>query len=314
MHLVTFKQDGQWRVGALVGSAVAPLDVAASSVHSPMRALLTAGADALNLAHDEAERRFASGDGVVQLSDLILGPPVPDPDKILCLGFNYKAHVTEMLTDAPVSPNIFAKFRNGLIGSGDRIILPRASTEIDYEGELAAIIGRRCRNVTVSEALDFVAGYTALNDVTARDLQFQTSQWTLGKAIDTFCPMGPVVVLSEEVPDPQALELTTRLNGEIVQQTSCAAMVFSVAETVAAISSVITLEPGDVISTGTPEGVGWKHDPPRFLLAGDVIEVEISGIGTLRNEVVEGEPVGHDVVASEFDDRLPPEREHDSVS
>jgi 2-keto-4-pentenoate hydratase/2-oxohepta-3-ene-1,7-dioic acid hydratase in catechol pathway len=253
-----------------------------------MRALLMAGPDALKRAHDEAEGRFASGEGVLQLSELILGPPLPDPDKILCLGFNYKAHVSEMLTEAPASPNIFAKFRNGLIGSGDKIVLPRASNEIDYEGELAAIIGRHCRDVKVSDALNFVAGYTALNDVTARDLQFRTSQWTLGKAIDTFCPMGPALALSEEIPDPQALELSTRLNGEIVQQTSSAAMVFSVAETVAAISSVITLEPGDVISTGTPEGVGWKHDPPRFLVAGDVIEVEISRIGILRNEVVAG--------------------------
>jgi 2-keto-4-pentenoate hydratase/2-oxohepta-3-ene-1,7-dioic acid hydratase in catechol pathway len=223
----------------------------------------------------------------VQLEELILGPPLPDPDKILCLGFNYKAHVSEMVAEAPLAPNVFAKFRNGLIGSGDNIVLPRTSTEIDYEGELAAVIGRRCREVDPSEALDYVAGYTALNDVTARDLQFRTSQWTLGKAIDTFCPMGPALTLSEEIPDPQALELTTRLNGKVVQQTSCAAMVFSVADTVAAISSVITLEPGDVISTGTPEGVGWKHDPPRFLVAGDVIEVEITGIGTLRNQVVE---------------------------
>ena len=292
MHLVTFKQEGEWQLGALVGSAVAPLEVASPPLLSPMRALLTAGTDGLARARDQAERRFASGDGVVQLNELSLGPPLPDPDKILCLGFNYKAHVTEMVTETPVTPNIFAKFRNGLIGSGDKIVLPRASTEIDYEGELAAIIGQQCRDVSVSEALNFVAGYTALNDVTARDLQFRTSQWTLGKAIDSFCPMGPALALAEEIPDPQALELTTRLNGEIVQQTSCAAMVFSVAETVAAISSVITLEPGDVISTGTPEGVGWKHDPPRFLLAGDVIEVEISGIGTLRNEVVTGERKG----------------------
>ena len=286
MRLVTFRRDDGWQLGALDGSAVAHLDIASSPLRSPMRALLMAGTDALKLARDEAERRFASGDGVVQLDGLILGPPLPDPDKILCVGFNYKAHATEMVTETPVAPNIFAKFRNGLIGSGDKIVLPRASIEIDYEGELAAVIGRRCRDVDASNALDFVAGYTALNDVTARDLQFRTSQWTLGKAIDTFCPMGPAVALSESIPDPQALELTTRLNGEVVQQTSCAAMVFSVAETVAAVSSLITLEPGDVISTGTPEGVGWKHDPPRFLVPGDVVEVEITGIGILSNEVV----------------------------
>ena len=291
MRLVTFRRDGDWQLGALLDSAVAPLEVASPRPCSPMRALLMGGNDALRGARDEAERRFASGEGVVPLNELALGPPVPDPDKILCVGFNYKAHVREMVTETPVAPNIFAKFRNGLIGSGDRIVLPRASTEIDYEGELAVIIGRRCRGIAASDALEFVSGYTALNDVTARDLQFRTSQWTLGKAIDTFCPMGPAVTTSEEIPDPQALELTTRLNGEIVQQTSCAAMVFSVAETIAAVSSVITLEPGDVISTGTPEGVGWKHDPPRFLAPGDVIEVEITGIGALRNEVVSAEGI-----------------------
>ncbi len=215
-----------------------------------------------------------------------MGPPLPDPDKILCVGFNYPAHAAEMVTEIPTAPNIFAKFRNGLIGSGDRIVLPDASIEIDYEGELAAVIGKQCSRIDASEALDYVVGYTALNDVSARDLQFRTSQWTLGKAIDTFCPMGPVLTLSDEIPDPQALRLITRLNGEVVQESSCAAMIFSVAQTVAIVSSVITLEPGDVISTGTPSGVGWKRDPPRFLRSGDTIEVEISGIGVLRNEVV----------------------------
>jgi acylpyruvate hydrolase len=287
MQLLTIRRDGEWRVGVLKDSQVAELGSIQGDCHSPLRRLLIAGSDGLKRASDEAETKFASGSHVSLLEELQLGPPVPDPEKILCVGFNYREHAQEMAAEVPIVPNVFAKFRNCLIASGENIVLPTASSQIDYEGELAAIVGRRCYRVSLEDALDYVAGYTVLNDVSARDLQFRTTQWTLGKAIDTFCPMGPVMTTSDEIATPQALDLTTRVNGEVVQQSSCGAMVFSVAQTVVALSALMTLEPGDIISTGTPPGVGWKRKPPRFLAAGDVVEVEISGIGVLRNGIAE---------------------------
>ncbi|MHB8323087.1 MAG: fumarylacetoacetate hydrolase family protein [Candidatus Dormibacteria bacterium] len=223
-----------------------------------------------------------------RLPELQLGPPIPDPDKILCLGQNYAEHVAEMRHQRPEVPNIFAKFRNCLIGSGEAIRLPRASDQVDYEGELAVVIGSRCQRVSEPQALAHVGGYSVLNDVSARDLQFRSAQYTIGKAADTFCPMGPGVVLAEEIPDPQRLDLATYLNGERVQSGSTADMIFSVAESISFISQVITLEPGDIIATGTPAGVGYKRNPPRFLTPGDLIEVEVLGVGRLSNPVEQG--------------------------
>ncbi|MGH7682853.1 MAG: fumarylacetoacetate hydrolase family protein, partial [Vulcanimicrobiaceae bacterium] len=159
-------------------------------------------------------------------------------------------------------------------------------SQIDYEVELAVIIGKRCKNVTESEALQYVAGYSILNDVSARDLQMQTSQWGAGKAIDTFAPLGPVLVTADEIPDPQKLAVKTRLNGEVVQNSSTADMIFSVAQMIAFLSDLMTLEAGDVIATGTPEGVGFTRKPPLFMKDGDVIEMEIEKIGVLRNPIV----------------------------
>ena len=289
MKLVTFPVGDAWRLGVVRDLHVVGVAVAVSSAYSPLRSFLLGGAREFERVREEAEAKFESGRDVQRLDELVVGPPVPDPDKILCVGFNYAEHVSEMAVERPSAPNVFAKFRNSLIGSGHQIVLPGVSTEIDYEGELAAVIGQQCRGVEAEDALRYVGGYTILNDVTARDLQFGTSQWTLGKAVDTFAPVGPVLTTADEIPDPQRLVLTTRLNGEIVQQSSTGAMIFSVAQIIAALSAVMTLEPGDIISTGTPSGVGWKRVPPRFLTAGDVVEVEISGIGILCNEVVNGD-------------------------
>jgi len=220
-------------------------------------------------------------------NDIVLGPPIPDPDKILCIGLNYREHARESGLAAPPVPIVFAKFRNSLIGSGVAIELPATSQQVDYEGELAVVIGKRCKNLNPSDALSTVAGYSPFNDVSARDLQLQVSQWTVGKAIDTFAPMGPGLVPAHLVADPQQLELVTRLNGQVVQQTSTADMIFSVAEIIAYLSRSMTLEPGDIIATGTPSGVGFKREPALFLKPGDVIEVEISSIGLLSNPVVQ---------------------------
>jgi 2-keto-4-pentenoate hydratase/2-oxohepta-3-ene-1,7-dioic acid hydratase in catechol pathway len=215
-----------------------------------------------------------------------LGPPVPDPDKIICAGLTYPDHAAEFNAVIPPVPAFFAKFRNTLTGPASPIVIPRASQKVDYEGELAVVIGRRCRGVREEDALGSVAGYTVLNDVSARDLQFQTSQWTAGKTPDTFCPMGPGIVPAAAVADPGGLEIRTRVNGSEVQHGRTGEMLFPVARIIAFLSSFMTLEPGDIIATGTPSGVGFKRRPPLFLKAGDVVEVEIAGIGLIRNPVV----------------------------
>jgi 2-keto-4-pentenoate hydratase/2-oxohepta-3-ene-1,7-dioic acid hydratase in catechol pathway len=181
---------------------------------------------------------------------------------------------------------VFAKFPNALIAAGDPIELPAVSEEVDYEGELAVVIGRRCKDVAEADALDAVAGYMPFNDVSARDIQLRTSQWISGKALDTSGPSGPALVLRDEVPDPQALRIVTTLNGEVLQESSTDQMIFPVRRLVAYISALMTLEPGDVIATGTPAGVGFKRTPPIYLRAGDTVQVAIDGLGTLENPVV----------------------------
>ncbi len=236
-----------------------------------------------------ASQQFVRGDHVLSQEAAELGAPIPDPDKILCLGVNYREHAAEAQQQIPVVPVLFAKFRNSLIGPDSPILLPRVSTAIDYEGELAVIIGQRCKAVAEQDALQYVAGYSVFNDVTARDIQAQTSQWTAGKALDTFAPMGPGIVPASLIPDPQTLTLITRVNGQEVQHDRTANMIFSVAAAIAFLSSLMTLEPGDIIVTGTPSGVGFKRTPPLFLKVGDVVEVEIERIGCLRNPVKRGE-------------------------
>jgi 2-keto-4-pentenoate hydratase/2-oxohepta-3-ene-1,7-dioic acid hydratase in catechol pathway len=198
---------------------------------------------------------------------------------------NYRSHAEEAGFSAPEVPILFAKYRNALTGPASSVLLPDLSEEIDYEGELAVVIGKRCKDVSAENALDYVAGYMALNDVSARDLQFRTGQWLSGKTLDTFAPCGPALVV-DEIDDPQALAIATRLNGQTLQQSNTRNMIFSVPETISYISQLMTLEPGDIIATGTPEGVGFKRNPPVFLRHGDVVEVEIEGIGSLKNPVV----------------------------
>ncbi|HVD02902.1 MAG TPA: fumarylacetoacetate hydrolase family protein [Candidatus Dormibacteraeota bacterium] len=290
MRLVSYWAGSSLEAGFEEGGRV--LSTAALGVRSggatTVRTLLAQGVDLQEMT--ELAGRLMADDGLLagRVGELRLGPPIPDPDKIICLGQNYADHVAEMANTRPDVPNLFPKFRNCLIGTGDAIRLPRSSQQVDYEGELAVVIGRRCHQVAEKDALAHVGGYTVMNDVSARDLQFRTGQYTVGKAADTFCPMGPGLVPAFEIPDPQVLELATYLNGEQMQLGNTAAMLFSVAEAISFISEVITLEPGDVIATGTPSGVGYKRVPPRFLLPGDLIEVEVERIGRLSNSVVQG--------------------------
>lgn len=299
MRLVSFGEARRWQPGFLIGrdhvvDAARAATLAGLDGHHGERSLLHrilgATREESGALRDAAEALGAQdGAGVCHVSELTLGPPVPEPDKVLCVGLNYRDHADEVDLEEPVVPTLFPKFRNGLIGPGAPIVLPAISSQIDFEGELALVIGRRCKNVPVTEALDCVAGFMPFNDVSARDVQMQTSQWTAGKAVDGFAPCGPTLMLAEDVPDPSRLEIRTRLNGETMQSANTADMIFGPADLVAYISSVMTLERGDIIVTGTPAGVGFTRKPPVFLGDGDVVEVEIEGLGLLRNPVVAGE-------------------------
>jgi len=218
-------------------------------------------------------------------NDARLGPPIPDPEKIICLGLNYRDHAKEANLPPPQAPMLFAKFRNSLIGPFDDIELPYANEKVDYEAELAVVIGRRAKCVSEREALQYIFGAMAMNDVSARDVQLATSQWMAGKAIDTFAPCGPALVSRNELGDFQNLKIQARINGRLLQDGNTAEMVFSVSYIVCYLSQLMTLEPGDIIATGTPAGVGFKRQPPVLLKTGDVVEVEIEKIGRLANPV-----------------------------
>ena len=210
---------------------------------------------------------------------------ISTPEKIVCVGLNYRDHAEEQGTALPERPLLFAKWPNTLIGPGDAIVLPPITEQVDYEAELGVVIGSRVRSVSAESALEAVAGYVCVNDVSARDVQFSDKQWVRGKSLDTFCPVGPALVPAADVPDPQALRIRAILNGEVMQDSTTANMVFGVAEIVAFVSEAITLEPGDLIATGTPAGVGVFRDPPVFLRPGDEITIEIEGVGSLTNPV-----------------------------
>jgi 5-carboxymethyl-2-hydroxymuconate isomerase len=214
--------------------------------------------------------------------------PIDRPGKIICVGLNYRDHAEEQGTALPEAPLLFAKWQNTLIGPGEAIVIPPVVTKCDYEAELGVVIGERVRDASAENALEAVAGYVCVNDVSARDLQFADGQWTRGKSPDTFCPVGPALVSRDDIPDPQALPIRAILNGETVQESTTANMIFGVAEVIAYVTRTITLEPGDLIATGTPAGVGAFRDPPLFMRPGDEITIEIEGIGSLTNPVVAG--------------------------
>jgi 2,4-didehydro-3-deoxy-L-rhamnonate hydrolase len=214
--------------------------------------------------------------------------PIERPGKIVCIGLNYRDHAEEQGTDLPKAPLLFAKWQNTLIGPGEPIAIPPLVTKCDYEAELGVIIGTRVRNASAENALEAVAGYICVNDVSARDLQFADGQWTRGKSPDTFCPVGPRLVPRDEVPDPQQLAIRAVLNGETMQESSTSNMVFGVADLIAYITQTMTLDPGDLIATGTPAGVGAFRKPPVFMQPGDEITIEIEGLGALTNPVTAG--------------------------
>ena len=228
------------------------------------------------------------GESEIAQKRIELSAPVKSPSKIVAIGLNYADHASESKLELPKTPLVFAKFPGSIIGMDENIIIPANITQrVDYEVELGVIIGRKAKNVPVNEALNYVFGYTVLNDISARDLQFSDGQWVRAKSLATFCPLGPVVVTADEIPDVQNLRLTCEVNGKLLQDDTTANMIFGVAELISILSHSFTFEPGDIIATGTPSGVGFSRKPPIYLKNGNVVKASIEGIGELVNPVIE---------------------------
>ena len=292
MHLVTFVHDGSTRIGALQTrdgqEVVVDLSRAAPRLPNDMVGFLAGGAEARALAARALDD--PPSNALLDRAAVRLLAPIPRPGKIICIGLNYRDHAAESNAQLPQYPVVFAKYANTVIGPGDAIVLPRVTEQVDYEGELGVVIGARVRDVPEADALSCVAGYLPVNDVSARDYQMRTSQWTMGKTFDTFAPMGPALVTADEIADPHNLDLRVTIGDEVLQDSNTRHLIFTIPQLIADLTSVMTLEPGDVIATGTPEGVGHRRNPPLWMKPGDVLEVEISGIGTLRNRVVDEKP------------------------
>jgi acylpyruvate hydrolase len=284
MRLVTFRHHSQIRLGAQVGDSILDLHRANPDLPNNILLLLSAGASALGLAREALAS--AAPEMFTPLDQVTLLAPVPRPVKILCIGHNYKGHIGIGKTELPEYPNFFCKTANVIIAHGQPIIIPRVTQQVDYEAELAVIIGKRGHNIPEAEAMDYVAGYSIFNDVSARDYQKRTSQWFLGKSFDTFGPLGPALVTTDEVPDPHCLELELTVNGLPKQRTNTNDLIFSIPFLVSYLSQVMTLDPGDILATGTPAKLPEAVNPQRFLEPGDVVEITIEKLGTLRNTVI----------------------------
>jgi 2-keto-4-pentenoate hydratase/2-oxohepta-3-ene-1,7-dioic acid hydratase in catechol pathway len=282
MKIATFTHAGRTRVGVVEGDEIVDLAIAAPELPQEMCAFLEAGPDALDAARNALEHPPSR----IQLDDVKLEAPVQRPRKILAVGLNYADHVAESGMKPPDVPAIFNKQATSITGPWDPIHLPRASHVLDYEGELAFVIGRRCRHVPAARAREVIAGYTVANDVTVRDWQLRSPTMTMGKSFDTHCPLGPWLVTSDEVADPHSLGLRTWVNGELRQDSNTKELIYDCFALVEHLSTAFTLEPGDVISTGTPSGVGIVMKPPRLLEAGDVVRIEIEGVGQIENPVI----------------------------
>lgn len=247
--------------------------------------------DGLQLLEDQISHLERSSSGIQSYlfrdSDVILLSPITHPQKLIGVGLNYKDHVEETKAQVPKQPLLFGMYSNAIIGPEEAIVIPPMSKQVDYEAELGVVIGRRARQVSTDAALDYVAGYTIVNDVSARDLQFSDGQWLRAKSFDSFAPMGPYLVTRTSLGDGDGLNIELRLNGKTMQKSNTRNMIFKVVELISFISKVMTLEIGDVIATGTPGGVGFVRNPQVFMKAGDVVEIELEGIGVLRNRVAE---------------------------
>lgn len=280
MHLVTFQSNGSSEPGVIVESNVIGLKAAGFS------SLL----DIIEQGPAARERiaawvKVAPAESVVPLSKAKLLAPLTRPPKLIFIGLNYRDHAIECGAEIPKLPSVFSKYNTSIVGPGDEIVLPKISAQPDYEAELAVVIGKKGRYIPKDQWQEYVFGYTNLHDVSARDVQMATSQWMMGKTFDTFAPIGPAIVTSDEIPNPNALKIELVLNGEVMQSSNTSEMLFQVPYLIEHLSSVMTLEPGDIISTGTPAGVGMAKTPQRWLRPGDITVVRIEGIPELQNSV-----------------------------
>jgi 2-keto-4-pentenoate hydratase/2-oxohepta-3-ene-1,7-dioic acid hydratase in catechol pathway len=282
MKLATFTHDSVTRIGLVDADAVVDLAAAAPELPREMVAFLETGREALVRAHSALD----SG-ARIPLSEIKLEAPIARPPKFLAVGLNYADHVAESGIDTPKFPTIFNKQSTCVTGPTDPIHVPRASHVLDYEGELGFVIGERCRHVSRDDAADVIAGYLVVNDATVRDWQLRTPTWSIGKSFDTHGPIGPWIVTQDELHDPHQLRLRTWVNGDLRQESNTKELIFDCFGLVEHLSTAFTLEPGDIIATGTPGGVGIASKPPKLLKAGDVVRVEIEGIGEIENPVID---------------------------
>jgi 2-keto-4-pentenoate hydratase/2-oxohepta-3-ene-1,7-dioic acid hydratase in catechol pathway len=308
MKLVQFRpkreEKATPRMGALIAGGKAILDLAATldghgkggwlpaytscewyNVEGSVWSLVRSACEVALGADDKTVAQWMKQGRVVALEDARLTAPVPRPGKLICIGLNYRDHALEQGAPVPESPIVFSKFTTSIIGPEDQVVVPAACTQPDYEAELAVVIGRTAKNVPRAKAYEHVFGYCAFNDISGRDFQFADKQWQRGKSCDTFAPMGPFVATREEIKDPHGLGIRLRLNGEVMQNSRTDQLIFGVPELIEFLSASITLEPGDIIATGTPPGVGFARKPPIYLKSGDRMEVEIDGLGVLVNNV-----------------------------
>lgn len=276
MKFATLK-NGQ--LVAIEGDNMVPLDEL--EFNGTMLDLIQADESILDILMKEFEKAKKKS-----LKDEVFDAPYRNPSKIIAIGLNYVDHASESKMELPKNPLVFTKFPSSIISATDTILIPEKLTDkVDYEVELGVIVGKKAKNVPLDEALSYVFGYTVLNDISARNLQFSDKQWVRAKSLDTFCPLGPVIVTRDEVSDPQNLHLTCSVNGKVLQDDNTSSMIFSVADLISQVSEYFTLEPGDLIATGTPSGVGFSRKPPVFLKKGDTVKSSIEGIGELVNPV-----------------------------
>lgn len=288
MKLISYQSDDGPRVAGVRDDGYVDLNEADPRVPHCIKMLLAGGPEALQLAEAALETGVSMAPESVKLL-----PPVPSPEKVICVGANYAEHAREGGMEPPDRPVIFNKFPTAVRADGDPVVLPPESTKVDYEAELVVVIGKAGRRIPQSRAMDHVAGYCVGNDVSARDWQLETpaTQWLLGKSFDSFAPFGPAITTADEIADPGNLSIALRLNGKTMQESNTSQFIFPIEKLIEYISSVATLTPGDVIFTGTPPGVGMARTPPVVLKPGDVTEVEIQGLGILRNPFVADEQV-----------------------
>lgn len=297
MRLVTFTRGGadavrrggpatSLSIGALLDEGRAVLELGSVAHNDDLLAWLDLDGPRISQARAMIAKRSPAA--IVDRKAVRLRAPVPRPGKLVGIGLNYRDHAAESKMPVPERPVVFSKFTTSVIGPGDPIVLPPSSQKVDYEAELAVVIGRRVKQVSRDEAARAILGYTIVNDVSARDFQFGDGQWQRGKSCDTFGPMGPWIATADEIEDPQQLAINLRVNTKTLQSSNTNQMVFGAVDLVKYLSETITLEPGDVIATGTPSGVGFARQPPVFLAPGDVVDVEIDGLGVLTNPVEQG--------------------------